>query len=692
MDDLLALFAEEEQNQQEQQIELAPPITSSNNENRNNAAGQPITKQQQKQQQQTRRDEQLSASVDNKVGIRMINRKICSTDLLDMISESESEYQSPAALSAMSLESLNRILLSPAAVLDPATVCGRTRILTVGLVFSNSGTRFSRAGNGFCALTVGSNLASGPAITVLLFGSAYHRFVKIAKPGKVIALMNPRLVPTKQQQSMATGWQKSSTTAARNDMAQTFSLNDEQQIRLVADARDFAFCKATVAARNENGKWVPNAKRCTKHVDSRIGEYCHTHRKQALVKDGSDKRGAIKGGLVAQLRMEARAFPSATKLSLAQNSMVTQLPLAPSQLAAQLALERSQACKSRELSLLSSSSSSRRTALGTNLRTFSTTTTTQQVPTENSILNPYNNNAKTKATILKCPSGITVTPQTRRDNVTMATTKRVTNDWLQEATSKKVATATKPRRRTINTDSAQFDGSVAIPKPSQMFTRNARGTAVAAAAGGRVTMAPVATAQNKTVKSAQDILLQQKQVAAQLRDPTSRHGPAQLLSAKRTTTTTPTTTTTTQPSKSTNREDLLFGSLGDFDRDEILRAKSRFSQEVDAQEYARARQSVTELEFEEARKDAAFNNKKKKNGIITGAIQKEWHCVNCRRSYSNKPNRCYTLNHTVKIRRSIEQSKSIAEKRQELSDKNAKDGGLTLGQGLDWSRWNRFSS
>ena len=125
-----------------------------------------------------------------------------------------------------------------------------------------------------------------------------------------------------------------------------------------------------------------------------------------------------------------------------------------------------------------------------------------------------------------------------------------------------------------------------------------------------------------------------------------------------------------------------------FDANAILSAKSRFASEFEAEEYARSRNKVIALEREEETKTRAQEKKKSKQQPNGGGIEKEWHCRNCGRAHSVRPVMCYRANHDVRIRRKIKEAASTGERRQALSDSKAEDGGLKLGMGLEWSRWN----
>lgn len=124
----------------------------------------------------------VSAGIDDKLGIRMIERNMSSVDLVDLVSMNP--YHSPATLSAMSLAGLSRLLIDPPRVVDQATVCGKMSVVTVGVVFGNTGTRISSKGGAFCVLTIG-NFVSGPCVSVMLFGEPYSKYCRTCVPGKV---------------------------------------------------------------------------------------------------------------------------------------------------------------------------------------------------------------------------------------------------------------------------------------------------------------------------------------------------------------------------------------------------------------------------------------------------------------------------------------------------------------------------
>jgi hypothetical protein len=233
-----------------------------------------------------------------------------------------------------------------------------------------------------------------------------------------------------------------------------------------------------------------------------------------------------------------------------------------------------------------------------------------------------------------------------------------------------------------------FNGTVSVPKASGLF---AGGPAVQSSAYARAD-ARFQPKQRDEAKK-QMIAQQQKEVAAKLREQTQRSEGSS--NAKGIT---KSGGGRAQPKAAADsrqaQRDSLFGSgpMNDADKERITNKKSRFSNEADAEEYAKSRRIVSELENEESKKEfkASKSNKLqgKGNGTGTaGSIKTEYFCQTCKQRLQLLG--CYNAGH-LKVDRTIHAAKSIGEKRLTLSAKHADDGGLKLGSGLEWSR-NRFS-
>lgn len=594
--------------------------------------------------------ERLSSSIDAQIDIRILNRTISGAEMMDMISASV--YRSPAVLSAMSLEDLNNhILAEPTMVVDASTVCGRTNFCTVAIVFHNSGTRTSSAGNAFCALTLG-NFGTGPAISVLLFGTAYSKYVRTLTPGKVVFLENPRLVPSKNMNS------------DRKDTSISFSVNNEREIQLVGDAQDFGTCKGKVRGKNENGQWTDNAKRCWAYVDTRQCLYCKLHRQQGNVVDKSS------GKKMEQLRQESRECRPQTKIQNTTTNINLHKPTNPAQAMMHSAAQPS---------------------AGSSVRVFQLPDTSQRQQTKNPLLQDY-----TVKTVARSGTGSAtvprnlyqvppkVTPLSRRTypgNLLIKKTPPVQTksnpDLLGQITGGR-PNGNKRKLASVNTDIGHFDGQVPVPKAKQFVPIN-REKATMFQAKQQKPSLDVGT------KSQSEILLRQRQLAEQRNQDQRKALPLKstqnlLVSTKK----------NGAGSQQTKGSD-IFGSVGKEEMARVMAAKSRFANEADAEEYARARHAVSELEKEEFK---TLRQEKKqlsnKTNQQPSSIMTNYFCVQCNRSYVKVPASCHRMHHRIRADRQIVAAKTTAEKRMTLSTKSVEDGGIVLAQGLDWG--NRFSS
>lgn len=313
MDALLDLFEEDDQNRHEEECinegRIENVVYKEQRHSSSTNIGKSTDKNQDNYSLRTTNRNSVSISVDERIGIRMINRKICGTDLLDMICEASSNYFSPAQLSSMSLHQLNtNLLVSPTQILDPVNVCGKTNLLTVGIVFSNSGSKISlSSGNAFCILQVGSTLQSGPTVSILMFGSSYSTYCKSLVPGTVIALQNPRLMPMKDSQT--TSNTNKSKTKIIDYTTISFTVSDCKQIQIIGTARDYGICNAMISSKNENGKWMSNSKRCTNYIDTRICDYCPNHRNYKQQNSTTNKPVLTTTSTFQQLCNESQLFP-----------------------------------------------------------------------------------------------------------------------------------------------------------------------------------------------------------------------------------------------------------------------------------------------------------------------------------------------------------------------------------------------
>jgi minichromosome maintenance protein 10 len=617
----------------------------------------------------------IDVSVDDRLGIRMLNRTVSSIDLLDLISVNP--YHSPATLSAMSLAALNRILLDPTAIVDKATVSGKTNVCTVGIVFSSTGTRISSKGSAFCCLTIGS-FVSGPCVSVLLFGEAYTKHCRGAVPGKVVALVMPKLIPPRDNNNSSY-----KGSSSRGETTVSFSVHDNRQFLLVANARDYGICKATVRLKQADGTWTATGN-CKKYIDKRKCEYCDAHRKQANNNAGSKTTTSSSnnqgGTFVQRMRNEfgQTNVPSANKNLVVREGSSTSV-----------------SSTSRFFNPSTANSKASLGGLGPKVPMQMKRTVpvgVRQSNTQSLTLANVNANVRNQKVggnpLFQRQLDPKLKPKKQLGIV--GASAGTTDDWLTKGTKRRtplVAAATvanaqtNKKQRSVNTNGERFNGSVPVPKPSHLFSSRAPSL-----------MARAATATLENTPPVENILQRQSEVARCLKEQTVvasnrllKNTPTNHYSS--TSSTTLSRGKATAPVKNTLEESLL-GSMGKMDYEKIRNAKSKFANEADAEEYAKSRRVVVELEKLEASKEA----KKKKDGKSNeeNRFTKEWICVTCDAKFSTKPARCITGNHQVKLHRTLLKSTSKTDKRTEMHEKNVEDGGLSLGAGLEWSKWNRF--
>jgi minichromosome maintenance protein 10 len=663
MDDLLALFEEsvEDTSEDASLSSISRPVDRSASGPRVRANTQPSNDAQ-----------RPSVGVDDRIGIRMLNRKVSSEELTDLITDFP--YHSTSQLSAYSLSQLNTFLLDPAAVIDAATVNGKTNLVTIGIVFTNSGSRVGPSGKAYCMLTIGQ-LATGPTVSLLLFGACYHAHCRTMHPGKVVALINPRLLSPKASPAVGMKTANSRTTI-------TFSVSDDTQLRLVADARDFGCCKAILSSKNEIGQWVKNGAFCKNYIDTRTGNFCLQHRNQAIVSNGrgpSNTTSSVreKPSSLQQLRVQAAAFPTATGAMLhSTKALSLKQPL--------LFVPGKSQIGNRAVGLLDPSKLRKPSYATENPLLACRPTnaaqgpsaTARKQPLQGAAINPYAGrnkfSLKPPPNVAKVIAPVTATGPSRKEFLTI--------DLLRERKrssapgDKSTSALAGVKRRAVNTDSAGYHGSVPIPGPSKLFSQPKP------AAISQVQIGSMFERRKNPLPNAQNILAQQELLAAQLNEcKTIKASDA-----------TRNRTKASQNDKTSLKETLkenLFGSAFDtIPMEDIISAKSQFSSEADAEAYALSRKVVSELE----EKEFQTNRSASRQQESSNKIEKEWICVTCKKTFSMKPMACLRMNHATQVQRKIRETKSRAEERLLLTEKNPEDGGLVLGSGLEWSRFPRF--
>lgn len=593
--------------------------------------------------------DRVEIGVDNKLGIRMMKRQMSSIDLMDLISTNP--YHSTASLAAMSLASLNRLLVAPTSVLSPATVCGKTNIVTVGIVFTNSGTRISANGRAFSVVSIG-NLQTGPVASVFLFGEAYSKLCAKCPPGTVITLISPSLLSPKEN--------------SRDCSAVSFSVADPRQFLAVAQARDFGVCKATISVKRPDGQWISNGGRCKHFVDVHVSQYCEQHRNQKNIKNR--KNGQVMTFMQQQRAEQRTSQNSGTTMTMQMpggRTVVTHNePAAPQSIMDELERFKTSTGRFQNVPLHMK-------------KRQSNPVQPQQHHNQNSRLQGGTNSHQLQG---RTSMHISSSGASSRSSVAdqsksaLSGSVPVHGNWLNPQSSQSSATkktALTGKKRSFNKDMGGYDGSVVIPKPSKVFCAKAP-----------LPQRRVTPTQNTLTQSKVDAIRQQQHlVAERQKENTLLQGSISRRQAR-------VTRSCRQQSSDDALKDSLFGMVSSVDKEQVLNATSRFAEEANAEAYAKSRRVVLELERREEEKES--KSTKKQQPKKESAIQKEWVCATCKKTTKLFPKLCERARHKISQKRSIKKSDTLQERRMKLDDKSVEDGGLKLGAGLEWDR-RRFS-
>ncbi len=638
------------------------------------------------------------ASVDDRLDIRMTNRLVSSDDLSELMTDFV--YYSPSVLSAMTLKRLNSLLQIPSQIIDPSTVAGKTEnLLTVGIIFSNSGTRISSKGGAFCVLTIG-NLNSGPCLTIFLFGEAYGKHCVSCKQGKVIALMDPKLLPANRGDG---GGNNKSQNA---DRTVSFSVYDAGQLKIVANARDYATCK-------ESG--------CKNYVDRRKSEFCDFHLrrlkrsqggKQNLNRFQQVKAVHLQGTRTALVDSTARKSNPMTSTSTCNkksNSIVStsrkkfnryldKIPVKSTQLGnttakgtnvgnaggnstitsrfgtSKVPMHMAKNKSDQNSNRMYKSSSAVPSAKGTPAKREAETNPDNSIGTKvakrlkktscsgNWLENELANAKEKGPTNTSCRRGFSLTHYTKSK-------QRTGNETSKPSTLNN-------KNRLINYGGNDLDGSVVIPQPSRIFQNPT--TTFNEISRRTVTPKVESKLTEEIYQKQAEVAQQRKEKKLIKREISNKFSSVSKGRIKTSYVKESANSRSTSTSKSKDVDDFL-ASMGEFDQEKIRNAKSRFANEVEADEYAKHRRRVDELEKAEA--SHALRQKKSEKSKIT----KKWFCQTCGKNYFKKPFGCYAATHMVKALREIQNEITNDGRKNELNKKSSEAGGLRLGEGLSWS-------
>lgn len=630
-----------------------------------------------------------SVGVDERLGIRMLNRQLSSLDLLDLITTT-GPYHSPAQIGAMSLQALCGILVDPPSIVDRATVQGRTNLVTVGIVFENSGTKTSSKGGAFVILSIGSNLDSGPCFSVFLFGSAYSKYGKI-RPGQVVAVSNPKLLPARDD------------NGGRSDTSLSLSVHDISQLVHVAKARDYGVCKASVGRKQPDGTWKSNAATCKTFIDTRHGDYCPFHEKKLKDKKGhitncSAMRGmggvsssGSSGGKIVQEYKASKAPIDQSRSNTTGNRFLGNKSLGAvgKNVTGSLTSVRNSASSNTNNPYLTQTFKSKSVAapnapvsgnvshVPMHMKKDDPRQMHRQTAKRDNSVDLGNANRFTgKSTKRKASEGQQSEGPTASKKEKTSLTSHP-NDWLQEAASRrpppKSLSSYLPnndgkKMRRVNNIGCNFDGSVPVPKPSKALFAS-QGPKVSRSFFSSATTEELNEREANKIKENQAIILEKmlKKSGAPTDKAAFNRTASGLAKAK-----------AKMPSSSGNA---FLDSIQIDDVDAVLNAKSKFASEAAAEDYVKRRRRLVELEGCETKEMKRQSAKQDKENQM---IQTVWICHTCpnKPRFNKKPMQCIRECHRVKKERHIKESTSKLDERTKLHEK----GGLTLGSGLEWSK------
>mmetsp|Transcript_24826 Transcript_24826/g.51953 ORF Transcript_24826/g.51953 Transcript_24826/m.51953 type:complete len:832 (-) Transcript_24826:141-2636(-) len=688
---------------------------------------------------------------DPMTGLRIVDRRTSRANMIDAFSSLT--YKSCSVIAAASRADWNSSYL----VDGGNNGGGKTNLATCGILTNDASSRLSKTGRAFAILSLGdlpssmhargscnsSANAIAASVTVFLFGDALgvlRSNKKYMNPGWAVAVLGPSLMPPRG------GNDNDKHNAGATSV--TLSVNDPRQILAIGKAADCGRCKGTVRMRvkNDYGGSSWDDVRCRTLVDLRLGGgYCHTHRRQGLSSSGNGNGGTASNGsgsnknanMTFMQRQRMQSLPQNTSMNGGHGVRPNARNQAPGQASSSHLAIGGRTTASSSLSEALSRSGLFELAPPTSLQPASKAQLLKRAPL-------HMKKAPSSASTVSNPNASKAThnpylkdkPGYRSQGSVMSTKRKEPGDILGKAlerkrmrmgnsqtdktsTSKRTSTIGRNHRpcKVFNTEG--YDGAVQVPKPNKVLFQRHGTTATPAT--------PSPEGNRLTVDSARAILEKQRSMAGLFRqerggvvadagkrklngldkDSLARSKRKILVNGK--VKSLPTAqksrpTSFVQINKATDFAS-AFGSTagGDcsssqpFDREAIFNAKSKFASEANAQEYARARAVVQELEAKESKKEGNGGSSKKKNDESKAAnapaiVTSGWTCRTCRKTTPFKPVSCIRSRHDVRQRRELKGGVGSLGSRKERLDRHGRDsmeGGLTLGSGVEWSGWQR---
>lgn len=564
---------------------------------------------------------------------------------------------------------------------------GSTNLATCGVITSDTSSRVSsNTGRAFAMIQLGDLTPSGSRVpppksnnihalvTVFLFGEALgviKQNKRFLQKGWVCCILGPSLMPYRDDKGPST--------------AVSLSVNDPRQILLIGRSVDCGNCKGTIRKKvaSDYGppKWEDVG--CSTLIDLRCGSgYCLTHRRQGLSSRGSTSTNISKA---SDSRLQ-KLREDNVRNGVSHNSTFSNQRNISSQSAVQ---------GSKAASVSLTDALSQPGFFDETVPAASATTAAQHmkvapkhmkkatIAIATKVTNPYAKNSTEQA--------VKRGGNDDDDILGEALERKKARLDNSSSSSKKTSMkpSVKPKCKVFHVEG--YDGSVQVPKPSSLFRKSA--FSAPASSYLNANKQPVTSDILEKQRSLAELMQQKKQgvVNSKTDDLLSR------LSSKR-----------VQPSSITGQSSRnnfasLFGEFGnDSNRDSILCAQSRFASAANAEEYARARGAIQELEAKEfemdQRKQRTERTGSDKNGVKStdasskanngGIVTAGWICRSCKKRTPYKPVGCIRAKHDVQQQRElVNRMSSVGSTKERLQrhGKDSDDGGLTLGSGLEWS-------
>lgn len=665
-------------------------------------------------------------------GLRITDRRTSRADMIDAFSPFT--YKSCSMLAAASRVEWTSYLISGGSSAG-GTPNGKTNVVTCGILTTDTSSKLSKTGRAFAILNLGdlpssmqsrtSSFGGGgihACVSVFLFGDALRILStnkNYLRAGYAVAILGANVMPPKND---GKGGGNITTTSV------SLSVNDPRQILPIGKAVDCGRCSGTTRKRVDfsGNRWEDV--RCGTLIDLRLeGCYCKTHRNQGLSSKWSSgkttKSKPSNNGttFIKNQRMESYSCKGVGIVGLQQangglkHSGGISFQQGVRHGGAAQAFTSDTLSQAGFLGNPSTNAHPGLTGIGLghvttaqqslkrapmHMKKAATPNLASHVSSasnmDSSKKNPYSKKTA-HSTTKRAPTS--QLPNTSEDDILgeALQKKRSKTDVLLASKKSKFSSETQStnKRPTKVFHTEGYDGSVQVPQPSSvLFKKNA--TTYTAS------VTPSPSANRLSTNEAQRILEKQQSLAALLKEP--RREPRAVTNACRN------NYATHKRAAAKKNDDDIFASFFNetndgsptksFDRDAVLNAKSRFAEASNAEEYARARSVVHQLEVREIEIDQrrermertkqGVGSNKDKSKAAAGIVTTGWVCKTCKTKSLVKPLGCFRAKHDVRQRRELKEAKLTLGTRKERINRHGKDadeGGLTLGAGLEWSGW-----